>query len=340
MKPALSSLVCALAALLTCTATASAQLGEYDLCATVGEAQIVAVSNATCQDVAAVATAAATAPPEAMPAALRAAGWKPLRSEASEDGGTFDVVAIRGHATLRIRRAGAAPDLDGWTAGRELLFARGTLVGGKPPPSGAVLCTSAFLVRLSSHPAGLSAGHCGGVRSDGTTQRRNAALRRPPQPGIVLGRVQRNLKRTKPLDALLVPVPSGATRPSADVVDRGASRPPWFVIGVARSTGGRRVCFTGRTSGIDQCGAILAGGGRATDRLASRIAHTRVICTSIPAREGDSGGPVYTRPTEGGTVRAVGITTLVFGLFQTMCFTPIAPILDGLHATLVTAGAG
>jgi hypothetical protein len=178
------------------------------------------------------------------------------------------------------------------------------------------------------------------VRSDGTTQRRNAALRRPPQPGIVLGRVQRNLKRTLPVDALVVPVPSGATRPSADVVDRGVSRPPWFVIGTARPLGGRRVCFSGRTSGIDQCGAIFVGRDRATDRLASRIGRTRVVCTSIPAREGDSGGPVYTRPTAGGTVRAVGITTLVFGLFQTMCFTPIAPILDGLHATLVTAGGG
>jgi hypothetical protein len=38
-------------------------------------------------------------------------------------------------------------------------------------------------------------------------------------------------------------------------------------------------------------------------------------------------------------VRAVGITTLVYGLLQTMCFTPLEPVLDALHATLVTAGA-
>ena len=137
----------------------------------------------------------------------------------------------------------------------------------------------------------------------------------------MLGRVQRNLARTRPLDALVVPVPSGATRPSANVVDRGVSRPPWFVIGSARSEPGRRVCYSGRTSGIDQCGAILVGRDRATDRLASRSV-------------------ARSRPTFGGTVRAVGITTLVFGLFQTMCFTPIGPVLDGLNATLVTAGGG
>ncbi len=341
MKRALTTVLCALLAPLTCAATAAAQLGEYDMCPTVGTAQIVAVSNAGCQDVTAVATAVAAAPADQTPAALRAAGWKPLRSEASENGSTFDLVAIRGRAALRIRRSGTPPDLDGWMAGRELIFARPTLVGGQPPPKGAVLCTSAFLISLRGHPGGLTAGHCGGVRSDGTTHRRNAALRRPPQPGIVLGRVQRNLKRTAPLDALVVPVPSGPTRPSADVVDRGVSRPPWFVVGRAQPSGGRRVCYSGRTSGIDNCGAILIGrDGRATDRLASRIARTRVVCTSIPAREGDSGGPVYTRPTAGGAVRAVGITTLVFGLFQTMCFTPITPILDGLNATLVTAGGG
>jgi len=339
MRTAVTSILCAIAWSLTCAGTASAQLGEYDLCAN-GKAQIVAVSNATCQDVAAAATAVAAAPAGQTPAALRAAGWKPLRSEVSDGGRSFDLVAIRGRSALRIRRSGTAPDLDGWMAGRELLFARGTLVGGARPPKGTVLCTSAFLVSLRGHPGGLSAAHCGGTRSDGTTHRRNAALRRPPQPGIVLGRVQRNLARTRPLDALVVPVPSGATRPSANVVDRGVSRPPWFVIGSARSEPGRRVCYSGRTSGIDQCGAILVGRDRATDRLASRIGRTRVVCTSIPARQGDSGGPVYTRPTFGGTVRAVGITTLVFGLFQTMCFTPIGPVLDGLNATLVTAGGG
>jgi len=340
MEAAVKSVLCAVAALLMCAASASAQLGEYDACDVAGSVTVVAVSGASCQGVDALARAVAAAAPDEAPAALRAAGWKPLRSAATDDGSAFDLVAIRGRSALRIRRTGAAPDLDGWMAGRELIFARRQLVGGARPPRDAVLCTSAFLVRLGGHPGGLSAAHCGGVRRDGTTQRRNAAMRRPPQPGIVLGRVQRNLARSRPLDALVLPVPSGTRRPSAAIVNRGLSRPPWFVRGTARPLGKRRVCYTGRTSGVDQCGVILSGGARSINRQASQIAGTRVTCTSIIAREGDSGGPVYTRPAADGTVRAIGITTLVFGLFQTMCFTPIEPVLDALDARLVTASDG
>lgn len=36
------------------------------------------------------------------------------------------------------------------------------------------------------------------------------------------------------------------------------------------------------------------------------------------------------------SLRAVGIATLVFGFLQSMCFTPIEPVLDALNATLVT----
>ncbi|MFP5364552.1 MAG: hypothetical protein ACLGI5_17685, partial [Thermoleophilia bacterium] len=282
----------------------------------------------------------ATAPADRSESALRATGWSALRAAATANGRQYDVVAIRGRAALRIRRGGAVPDLDGWAAGRELLFARGRLVGGKPPPRGSAVCTSAFLVRLGGHTGGLSAAHCGGTRRDGTTHRRNAALRRPPQPGIVVGRVQRNVARKHPLDALVLPVPSGAGRPSAAVVDRGVSRPPWFVAGVGKPTAGRRVCFTGRTSGADRCGRIVGGARtRRAERLLSAFAGTIVRCTTIRAREGDSGGPVYTAARRNGTVYAVGITTLVVGRRARMCFTPLEPVLDALNARLITAGA-
>jgi len=340
MDATLKIAVCAVMAILASAApAAAADLGRYDQCGAVGAASVVAASGTSCDAVRDVAEAVMDKPAAESGAALRAEGWKPLRAQ-DASGGEFDLVATRGFAALRIRRPGNAPDLDGWSAGRELLFARGKLVGGARPPSGTVLCTSAFLIMLRGHPGGLTAAHCGGVRKDGTTQRRNAALRRPPQPGIVLGGVQRNLARSRPLDALVVPVPTGASRPSTDVVDRGVSRPPWYVAGTAQPTPKRRICMTGRTSGIDRCGVILSGAvGSRIAQQASRAAGTRVVCTSIIAHEGDSGGPVYTRPRNDGSVRAVGITTLVFGLFQTMCFTAIDPVLDALNARLVTVSA-
>ncbi|MDP2710523.1 MAG: hypothetical protein Q8O56_04835 [Solirubrobacteraceae bacterium] len=329
----------AIVALALSAAPANAN-SRYTECGAIGEAAIVAVTAASCQEVREVASAVTAAPPDQAPALLGAAGWTALRATPTSDRGAHDLVAARGFSALRIRRAGAAPDLDGWAAGRELIFSRNRLVGGARVPRDSVVCTSAFLIRLGRHTGGLSAAHCGGVRTDGTTHRRNAALRRPPLAGIVLGRVQRNVARNRPLDALVVPVPAGANRPSTPIVDRGVARPPWFVVGPARPTSNRRVCYTGRTSGVDQCGAILAGSSaRRVNSTATRVSGTRVICTSIPARQGDSGGPVYTAPRTDGTVHAIGITTLVVGPFQSMCFTPIAPVLDALNATLVRAVA-
>jgi len=339
VNPAVKTVLLAVAAVLAVAATASAQAGEYTPCGPGPGATAVAVSGATCDEALAVAAALAAAPVDATETVLRAAGWAPLRARATDDEAAYDLTATRGLATLLIRRSGPAPDLDGWTAGRELILSRGRLVGGAPVPKGTVLCTSAFLIRVSGHAGGLSAAHCGGRRSDGTTQRRNAGLRRPPQPGIILGRVRRNLARTQPLDALVLPVPSGPGRPSAAVINRGAFSPPWFVAGSARPLTGRRVCFTGRTSGVDQCGRITGDFHGMFPRTRGRFLRPRLRCTTITAREGDSGGPVYTVPRRDGTVRAVGITTLVYGLLQTMCFTPLEPVLDALHATLVTAGA-
>ena len=320
-------------------AAASAAVGEYTQCGAGAAATLVAVSGAACDEALAIAQALSAAGAGERPELLRAAGWTPLRAASLADGSSHDLVAIRGRAALRMRFAGAAPDLDGLTAGRELFFSRARFDGeGRMPRSNAV-CTSAFLLRLGGHLGALSAAHCGGVRSDGTTQRRNVMLRRPPQPGSSSERSSATCCGRRPLDALVIPVPSGPTRPVAAVVDRGVSRPPWFVIGSARPLGKRRVCLTGRTSGVDQCGMILFGTtGRRLDAAATR-SRSRVVCTSIIAREGDSGGPVYTRPGAAGTVRAVGVTTLVLGLFQTMCFTPISPVLDALNARLLTAPA-
>jgi hypothetical protein len=329
VKRAPFTLLLTMAALLAAAASAGAQAGEYTHCERTADAILLDVSVATCDDARAVATALAAAPGADLTATLAAVGWAPLRVAATGFQNSYDLIATRGLATLLIRRPGDAPDLDGWMAGRELVFARAKLVPGAPAPRGASLCTSAFLITLRGHPGGLSAGHCAGLTKKRITRRRNVALRRPPQAGIVLGTVQRNLMRRKRrLDALVVPVPTGPARPAAAVIDRGLFSPPWFVRGTARPLLGREVCFTGRTSGADQCGEIVRS-----------YPGTRLPCTTITAREGDSGGPVYTRPAADGTVRAVGVTTLVFGLLQSMCFTPLEPVLDALNAKLVTSPA-
>jgi hypothetical protein len=96
------------------------------------------------------------------------------------------------------------------------------------------------------------------------------------------------------------------------------------------------VCFTGRTSGVDRCGRIVSRGARGAERLLSLQAGDVVRCTTVPARPGDSGGPVYTPPRPDGTVRAVGITTLIVGVQARMCFTPLNSVLGALRARLLT----
>jgi len=319
----------AVTALLCAAAPASAELGEYTRCQAAGDAMFVEVSGATCADAEAVALAITAAPMTDIEATLRAVGWAPLRVVKMDFQLSYDVVATRGIAALRIRRRGEAPDLDGWMAGRELLFSRLALVGGAKPPGDSTLCTSAFLIRIGARLAGLSAAHCAGTTKSNTTRRRNAALRRQPQPGIVLGGVRRNLaRRPRPIDALVLPVPSGPGRPAADVIQRFNHQPPWFVRGRARPLLGRPVCYSGITSGPNQCGKIVR-----------RYPGVRGLsCTNIIAREGDSGSPVYTAPAADGTVRAIGIANVVYGIFQLMCFEPIDPVLDALDAQLVSAG--
>lgn len=338
MHRSLTTMLLALTLLLGAAGPASAQLsaqpsGGYESCQKIGSAIIVEVGRATCDDARAVAVALTDVPPEGVEAALAAAGWSLLRAADTGYDDSYELFATRGLAGLWLRLPGLAPDFDGWMANRRLVFARQTLVPGAPAPNGAVACTSAFLVRVSGSLGGLSAAHCASLTKQGRkTRRRNVALRRAPQPGIVLGTVRRNLARprTKALDALVVPVPTGPGRRAAAVVDRDILGPPLFVRGTARPRVGQEVCFSGSTSSVNQCGEIVTrfpGVGRRT-------------CTAITAREGDSGSPVYTPPAADGTVRAVGIASVVFGPFASMCYVPIDPVLRALKATLVTAPAG
>jgi hypothetical protein len=277
----------AVAILALVAAPAQAQSGAglkryaYKSCAPVAAASVVRVVGAPCAAAQEVAAQLVAAAPAAAGAVLRAAGWTLVRARSAAGGDAHDLVATRYRAALRIRRAGAPPDADGWEAGRELLFARGHLVGGRPIPSGAVLCTSSWLVRVRGGSlGGLSAAHCGGLRRDRTVQRHNVVLRRQPQHGIVLGRVQRILTRSRPLDALIVPIPRGAGRSRVPLVDRGVSRPPWIVAGLARARPGREVCFAGRTSG-----AQPRARRRAVDQRVRRRRRALHLAARAPGRQ-------------------------------------------------------
>ncbi len=291
------------------------------------------VARTGCAGVAPVVAAIEAHPSADIGPALRATGWSPVSARPAGTG-LFDLVALRGRAVLRLRLRGQAPDLDGWAAGRELVFAPTRLVGGRPIPRGAALCTSSFLVFWHRRLSGLTAGHCGGLRANGSVVRPFVALRRPPQPGIPLGRISTVVTRHVPYDALLVPVPVGPNRPVAAIVDRGIARPPWIVAGFAAPRSRLRVCFAGRTSGADRCGKIVDRAGRLTQLVALFEFGVIVVCTDIRAREGDSGGPVYTPGRPDGTVDAVGMVTLVAVSNGDMCFTPLAPVLNSLGAAL------
>ncbi len=318
-------LLCSLLLATTATVPAHAQ-DSYSRCPTADGTLLTMQARSDCATAAAVAAEVTTT--------SNAPGWTPIRATPGTQ--SYDITLRQGNAVVRLRLAGDAPDIDGWSAGRELIFARRKLTPGGRVRGAAALCTSAFLVRWNHRTAGLSAAHCAGLKQDRTADLGNSALRRRPQPGIVLGRVLRVLTRTQPLDALLLPVPTAVNRPANPTIYRGDRRPPFVVKGIGKLTGGRRICFSGRTSGPDQCGTLAGRRARLAESYLSLATGVRVRCSNIRAREGDSGGPVYTAPRQDGSVYALGIVTLVFGPYGSMCFTPLAPVLDKLNATLVT----
>ena len=129
-----ATLSAAVLLLLALPVRAQAQVDAYTPCPLVGGAIVFEVSGTTCEDVTPVVSALLAQAPDAAVSVLAGAGWSALRARRAAADGQHDLIAIRGLATLRLRRSGAAPDLDGWQAGRELLFARKRLVGGRPIP--------------------------------------------------------------------------------------------------------------------------------------------------------------------------------------------------------------
>jgi hypothetical protein len=194
--------------------------------------------------------------------------------------------------------------------------------------TGAFACTTAFVVRRHGRLFGLTSGHCS--NRPGDTAVRVRGLDAPPRQA--LGAVAWDGLRHHGPDALAFGLEDVA---AVQEVERG-NRPPWTVTGWRRTAdqrAGLRVCFAGRTSGVDRCGRI-------THPRFRRGVH-RLVCTSLRLRDGDSGGPVYTRPA-GGAVEALGIVTgsrVPFPPFSggEGCYTPIGTILARFGATLPAA---
>lgn len=261
--------------------------------------------------------------------ALEVRGWRVLRVHRFRaDGvGLHQVWAAQGGKRISYVRRGSQLRLGRsvYRAGQSLGF-----------PRTGTTCTSAFVLRLPVDGTllGLTAGHCSSYpffSASGVFETENVDR--------VIG-----FRRTR---AVLGPAVSnayaGGDGPdamqfalhgaglAAQEVDRG-NRAPRRVIGVLpqnRQRKGRAVCFTGITSGIDQCGRIH---GQST--FPNPVP---VICArGVRSRDGDSGGPVYTRPNRRGEVRAVGVLsrTSVGGLGRDMCYTPIQTILERFGAEL------
>jgi hypothetical protein len=280
--------------------------------------------------------------------ALNAAGWHVTKVDRFRTAGVrvHQVHATKdGQRILYVRRG---PDPIVREAARGRPYRPGQDLGfyrSADRPGYRSACTSGFVLRLplTGTLLGLTAGHCsryptlsGSVWQTEPAERVDLYLghrRRHP-----LGSVITNTElRAEGPDALVFAL--DRLRWAAQEIDRGPGLKPFRVVGVfptARQNSGRTVCFTGRMSGGRRCGRIYTWVPKAPgpDDHAGR----RLTCVRVKAADGDSGGPVYTRPNRRGEVRAVGIVTATRVLIGrgNLCYTPIETVLAAFGAELPT----
>jgi hypothetical protein len=281
--------------------------------------------------------------------ALDAWGWDVSRIDRFKTDGiqVHQVWATQGRKRIIFVRRGDAPRVSTsvYRAAQNVVFKQSpTGVYGGPSA-----CTAAYVLQLTNGPlVGLTAGHCSQhprIAPSGTWETETAIRFRRSYPRFdyaeqPLGGVIANtlVQRHDP-DALVFGL--GDVGWAAQQIERGirGNRTPFRVTGtlaLRRQRKGQRVCFSGRTSGGEHCG-----------RIYRTFEHTQLgallICARVRTRPGDSGGPVYTPPRNGG-VRAAGIVTASFSLEGfffpkrggNLCYTPIQRILAALGASLPT----
>lgn len=223
-----------------------------------------------------------------------------------------------GGRTLTYRRVGADPavDHDILRAGQQLIFGRRRGV-----PGGG--CTAGFPVRLAAGArGGLAAGHCARNDADDPVRAR-VFINIDAGPSREIGALS-SLPWPAGQDVLAYRITSRRRRVYPQI-ERG-DQAPLTVAGsvpTGRLVAGLPVCFAGRVSGADQCGALDSFTRRDTQR-----------CTDVRARKGDSGGPVY-YPAHDGFTRAMGVVAVSRRLGGEMCFEPIDEALRSVGATLL-----
>jgi hypothetical protein len=280
--------------------------------------------------------------------ALRSAGWRVTKIDRLRVSRVrlHQVHARRGGQRLLYVRRGRDPVASDFDAGRP--YRPGQDLGfyrSPGEPDRRFACTSGYVLRqpLTGTLYGLTAGHCsrypffdaGGRFQTEDAERVDLYLgkRRRTALGSVIS--NHELLPQGP-DALLFAL--YRVRWAAQEIDRGHGD-PHRVVGLLpthRQRKGQVVCFTGRTTGSDRCGRIYTRIPR--EPRPGDHGWRRVTCARVKGTEGDSGGPVYTRPDKRGEVRAVGIVTATRAIFGRgdLCFTPIEAILIATGAELPT----
>jgi len=105
------------------------------------------------------------------------------------------------------------------------------------------------------------------------------------------------------------------------------------ITGAAAPRVGETVCFRGRTTNAERCGAVVMNGFR-TSASYGRVV-TGLTVARMPLLAGDSGSPVYYK--QAGGVQIAGIISGSMG--DLAIFTPIAQALAATGGTLVTAAS-
>lgn len=233
--------------------------------------------------------------------------------------------AVVQHATAQFASAKGGAATPGPVAGDY----RAALPVDVPTPTTVYNCTSGYLFRSGPDLLGSTAGHCGSVGDQVTTG--DLAL------GAITFDALEASTGVVTADVALYPLTVPSQPEVAGGADAGAGAAIRTVTGALRDEDvvlGDRLCFNGRASGADVCGAVNARSRTiCCDQGGRSFLFT---CIDHPALAGDSGAPVY-RPVGADGALAAGVlssSVTIEGTSST-CFSSIDEIEARTSSTLV-----